>query len=59
LEEKYGISLVEWKEKRIISIACFKDKSTTVLAKFINAYKSASSRIIMEGVFFGPEVIVC
>jgi putative transposase len=46
--EKYGISLVEWKAEEDHIHCLFKANPTTALAKFINAYKSASSRIIKK-----------
>jgi len=46
--EKYGISLVEWGGEEDHIHCLFKAKPTTTLAKFINAYKSASSRIIKK-----------
>jgi putative transposase len=45
---KYGISLVEWGGEEDHIHCLFKAKPTTALAKFINAYKSASSRIIKK-----------
>jgi putative transposase len=46
--EKYGISLVEWKAEEDHIHCLFKAKPTNALAKFINAYNSASSRIIKK-----------
>jgi len=46
--EKYRISLVEWGGEEDHIHCLFKAKPTTALAKFINAYKSASSRVIKK-----------
>jgi len=46
--KNYGINLIEWKADEDHVHCLFKAKPTTVLAKFINAYKSASSRIIKK-----------
>jgi putative transposase len=46
--KRYGISLVEWGGEEDHIHCLFKAKPTTALAKFINAYKSASSRIIKK-----------
>jgi putative transposase len=44
--ENYGISLIEWGFEGDHIHCLFKAKPTTTLSKFINAYKSASSRVI-------------
>uniref|UniRef100_A0A7C5WZ69 IS200/IS605 family transposase n=1 Tax=Thermocrinis ruber TaxID=75906 RepID=A0A7C5WZ69_9AQUI len=46
--KRYGISLVEWGGEDDHIHCLFKAKPTTALARFINAYKSASSRIIKK-----------
>jgi putative transposase len=46
--EKYGISLLEWKVEEDHIHCLLKAKPTTVLAKFIKAYNSVSSRIIKK-----------
>ena len=42
----YGISLIEWGFEEDHIHCLFKAKPTTALSKFINAYKSASSRVV-------------
>jgi len=44
----YGITLLEWSSEEDHVHCLFKAKPTTELSKFINAYKSASSRIIKK-----------
>lgn len=46
LGEKYNISLVEWNHEKDHVHILFKAHPNTELSKFINAYKSASSRLI-------------
>ncbi|WP_373894697.1 IS200/IS605 family transposase [Virgibacillus natechei] len=46
LGEKYNISLVEWNHGKDHVHILFKAQPNTELSKFINAYKSASSRLI-------------
>ncbi|MFA9457322.1 IS200/IS605 family transposase [Halalkalibacter sp. AB-rgal2] len=46
LGEKYNISLVEWHHDKDHVHILFKAHPNTELSKFINAYKSASSRLI-------------
>lgn len=46
LGEKYNISLVEWNHDKDHVHILFKAHPNTELSKFINAYKSASSRLI-------------
>ena len=46
LGEKYNISLVEWNHDKDHVHILFKSHPNTELSKFINAYKSASSRLI-------------
>lgn len=46
LSVKYNISLVEWKHDKDHIHILFKAQPNTELSKFINAYKSASSRLI-------------
>lgn len=46
LGEKYNISLVEWNHDKDHIHILFKAHPNTELSKFINAYKSASSRLI-------------
>ncbi|HSH25758.1 MAG TPA: IS200/IS605 family transposase [Massilibacterium sp.] len=46
LSEKYNISLVEWNHDTDHVHILFKAHPNTELSKFINAYKSASSRLI-------------
>jgi putative transposase len=44
----YGITLLEWGFEEDHVHCLFKAKPTTSLSKFINAYKSASSRIVKK-----------
>lgn len=53
LGEKYNISLVEWNHDKDHVHILFKAHPNTELSKFINAYKSASSRLIKKDF---PEV---
>ncbi|MBD1373433.1 IS200/IS605 family transposase [Hazenella sp. IB182357] len=46
--EKYNTTLLEWNHDYDHVHALFKAHSKTGLSKFINAYKSASSRIIKK-----------
>lgn len=46
--EKYNISLVEWNHDKDHVHILFKAHPNTELSKFINAYKSASSRLIKK-----------
>jgi len=46
--QNYGITLLEWGSEEDHVQCLFKAKPTTELSKFINAYKSASSRIIKK-----------
>src|SRR5699024_8862898 len=48
LSEKYNISLVEWNHDIDHVHILFKVQPNTELTKFINAYKSASSRLIKK-----------
>ncbi|KYG29755.1 IS200/IS605 family transposase [Priestia endophytica] len=48
LGEKYNITLVEWNYDRDHIHILFKAHPNTELSKFINAYKSASSRLIKK-----------
>ncbi|WP_121615734.1 IS200/IS605 family transposase [Virgibacillus halodenitrificans] len=48
LGEKYNISLVEWNNDKDHVHILFKAHPNTELSKFINAYKSASSRLIKK-----------
>jgi putative transposase len=46
LSEKYNISLIEWNHDKDHIHILFKAHPNTELSKFINTYKSASSRLI-------------
>ena len=46
--KSYGITLVEWNHDIDHIHIMFKTQPKTVLSKFINAYKSASSRLIKK-----------
>lgn len=48
LGEKYNITLVEWNHDKDHVHILFKAHPNTELSKFINAYKSASSRLIKK-----------
>ncbi|MFD2761568.1 IS200/IS605 family transposase [Lentibacillus juripiscarius] len=48
LSEKYNIKLVEWNHDIDHVHILFKAQPNTELSKFINAYKSASSRLIKK-----------
>jgi putative transposase len=48
LENKYNISLIEWHHDVDHVHILFKAHPNTELSKFINAYKSASSRLIKK-----------
>lgn len=48
LGENYNISLVEWNHDRDHVHVLFKAHPNSELSKFINAYKSASSRLIKK-----------
>ena len=68
IEKSYGITLVEWNHDIDHIHIMFKAQPKTELSKFINAYKSASSRLIkkefpdIKNIFgkkcFGVEVFV-
>ena len=46
--ERYGITLEEWNHDEDHVHVMFKAKPQTEISKFINAYKSASSRLIKK-----------
>lgn len=46
ISKSYHITLVEWKHDKDNVYIMFKAQPKTELTKFINAYKSASSRLI-------------
>ncbi|WP_416150134.1 IS200/IS605 family transposase [Salipaludibacillus sp. HK11] len=48
LSEKYNITLVEWNHDSDHVHILFKAQPNSELSKFINAYKSASSRLIKK-----------
>lgn len=48
LSEKYNITLVEWNHDTDHVHILFKAQPNSELSKFINAYKSASSRLIKK-----------
>jgi putative transposase len=48
LSEKYNITLVEWNHDMDHIHILFKAQPNSELSKFINAYKSASSRLIKK-----------
>ncbi|KGA96445.1 transposase [Alkalihalobacillus alcalophilus ATCC 27647 = CGMCC 1.3604] len=48
LSEKYNITLVEWNHDMDHVHILFKAQPNSELSKFINAYKSASSRVIKK-----------
>lgn len=48
LSEKYNITLVEWNHDMDHIHILFKAQPNSALSKFINAYKSASSRLIKK-----------
>ena len=48
IQPNYNITLIEWNYDQDHVHVLFKAKPTTELAKFINAYKSASSRLIKK-----------
>ena len=48
LSEKYNITLIEWNHDIDHIHILFKAHPNTELSKFINAYKSASSRLIKK-----------
>lgn len=48
LSEKYNITLVEWNHDMDHVHIVFKAQPNSELSKFINAYKSASSRLIKK-----------
>ncbi|TCO55499.1 putative transposase [Caldanaerobacter subterraneus] len=68
IHPNYDITLVEWNHDKDHIHILFKATPTTPLSKFINAYKSASSRLIKKNFLklsknygrniFGQEVIV-
>ena len=51
----YGIELEEWNHDIDHVHVMFKAQPTTELSKFINAYKSASSRLIKKEFPFQPS----
>ncbi|SDK17901.1 IS200/IS605 family transposase [Alkalibacterium thalassium] len=53
ISANYNIALIEWNEDRDHIHILFKAQPNTELSKFINAYKSASSRLIKKNF---PEV---
>ncbi|GAB2323241.1 IS200/IS605-like element ISEfa4 family transposase [Alkalibacterium sp. m-11] len=53
ISTNYNITLIEWNEDRDHIHILFKAHPNTELSKFINAYKSASSRLIKKNF---PEV---
>lgn len=70
IQPNYNITLVEWNHDKDHIHVLFKATPTTPLSKFINAYKSASSRLIKKEFpeikqklwkeyFWCQEVIVC
>jgi putative transposase len=71
LSENYNITLVEWNHDVDHVHILFKAHPNTEITKFINAYKSASSRLIKKKRFstsekrnfgkrcFGQEVFAC
>ena len=48
ISANYNIALIEWNEDRDHIHILFKAQPNTELSKFINAYKSASSRLIKK-----------
>jgi putative transposase len=46
--ERYGITLEEWNHDEDHVHVMFRAKPSTEISKFINAYKSASSRLIKK-----------
>ena len=48
IAEKHGVELVEWNHDIDHVHVLFRTKPNTNLSKFINAYKSASSRLIKK-----------
>jgi len=48
ISTNYNIALIEWNEDRDHIHILFKAQPNTELSKFINAYKSASSRLIKK-----------
>ncbi|NYE56812.1 IS200/IS605 family transposase [Carboxydothermus ferrireducens] len=48
IQPNYNITLIEWNHDKDHIHALFKATPTTQLSKFINAYKSASSRLIKK-----------
>jgi putative transposase len=69
IQPNYNITIVEWNHDKDHIHVLFKATPTTPLSKFINAYKSASSRLIKKEFpeikqklwkeYFWQEVIVC
>ena len=67
--ESYGLVLEEWNHDIDHVHVMFRAKPQTELSKFINAYKSASSRLIKKSILrsernsgrkpFGARAIVC
>lgn len=68
IQPNYNITLIEWNHDKDSIYVLFKATPTTPLSKFINAYKSASSRLVKKNFLklsknygrniFGQEVIV-
>lgn len=48
IQDKYNITLLEWNHDRDHVHILFKAHPNTEISKFINAYKSASSRLIKK-----------
>lgn len=48
IAQNYNISVIEWNEDKDHIHILFKGQPNTELSKFINAYKSASSRLIKK-----------
>ena len=48
IQDRYNITLLEWNHDRYHIHILFKAHPNTEISKFINAYKSASSRLIKK-----------
>lgn len=48
IAQSYGITLIEWNHDKDHVHVLFKAEPSTNLTKFINAYKSASSRLVKK-----------
>ena len=69
ISPKYGITLDEWNHDEDHVHVMFRAQPKSEISKFINAYKSASSRIIKKNILrfakscgknvFGVRVFVC